>query len=195
MSRNLLLSLICLAACSQPAGTVSNNANAAAAPPANDSSIASATPTTPAPPPLDPNVCPPAPTLVFPADFPDPRHDFAPGKMGRQLTEDSFREAYAMACRAGIVRGHRIGEGAADPTQLIMRYDPESSGPIIYVEPAVETGTSGRRAILKFRFFDANHHYLWPMVSEINEAIYCHVHGATPREREESGRCPENQAH
>jgi hypothetical protein len=182
MSRVIIAIALLAAACNQP--SAGNDGSSApkvtlrkvdAAPPAPAS-----------------EVCLPAPTLVVPADFPDPNHDFAPGSASFRAMAANFAAAYAQACRSGLLRGRQlIGAGPADPSRLFLLNAPQANVVSIYVRDD-DDGAGPPAAgslVLEYYFVTEDGAAHVPSVEHLGEAIYCHVQGATPREEEESGRC------
>ena len=100
-------------------------------------------------------------------------------------TKANFATAYASACAKGLLKDAAlIDPEAADKTRLFLRNAPESNVASIYLSQDV-----GNRMVLEYYFVTPDGKTHVPPADEIEEAIYCNVHGATPEEEESSGRC------
>jgi hypothetical protein len=173
-----------LSGCRQ-ADTVGNEA---AAPAAAQPSAAPA----PAPAPAQPTVpnaaCAPPPRLDLSDDFADPSEAFARDSAVWRQTAERFDAAYRRACASGIMRGGPLIEpGASHPDRLFLKNAPEANIASIYREGG-EGGEPGDM-ILEYPFLTAGNATHAPTGEELEEAIFCSVHGASDKEAEESGRC------
>jgi hypothetical protein len=179
----MLLSLsLSLASCGQ-GGEATRNA----APPAAVANVATPAPRPPAAP---PSGCAPAPTLALSEDFADPRHMFAPGTTAIRRLEAEFAAAYRGACARGVLRGRTlIAAGAAERDRLRLRTAPDANIASIYLNGEESEAATARHMVLEYPFLTADGVAHIPSESELGEAIFCAIQGASQREEEESGRC------
>jgi hypothetical protein len=102
---------------------------------------------------------------------------FARNSDGFYRTAENFGQAYAKACREGLLNGKPlVGTKSADRRHLFLVNAPDANIPSIY--------EAGSRTVLEYHFETGA-----PGVDELHEAIYCAVHGASTKEQEENGRC------
>ena len=99
---------------------------------------------------------------------------FARNSNGFRRTSANFAKAYALACAEGLIKGRPL------PPTLHLFNAPEANDVSIY--------RSGKAMLLEYPFV-AGRKVNVPSVDDLHEAIFCAVHGASPTEQEESGRC------
>ena len=98
------------------------------------------------------------------------------GKPFRQ-TSANFAKGYAQACADGLFKAKPLAKSG----QLFLHNAPEANGGSI--------SPSGGRMVFEYWFVTQDGRVHVPSIGQIHEAIYCAVHGASPKEQEESGRC------
>lgn len=185
LSGILLAASLALAGCHKQGDAHDNEVTAAsepgavppAAPPQAGAANEAANEGAPAP------ACAPPPALALLPDFADPRHGFAPGAPPFRATQANFAAAYAQACRSGVVRSEGLGG------RLFLRNAPNANVAGLYRDGEEGAPAASRRLVLEYPFVTDDGTAHVPAAEELGEAIYCHVHGATPREQEETGRC------
>jgi hypothetical protein len=100
-------------------------------------------------------------------------------------TKANFSAAFASACAKGLLKDQAlIDPEAPDQARLFLLNAPESNVASIYLP---RKGSKGM--VLEYYFVTPDGQTHVPPADELEEAIYCSVHGATPQEEEESGRC------
>jgi hypothetical protein len=174
-------SALALAACQPGGGNASAEANraapAAATAPAQPAKKAAAT------------GCAPAPELALSQDFGDPRELFQAddSKPFAELRKN-FAAAYAKACASGLLRGHALVErGVPHPRTIYVINAPDSNVASFYRQ--AKDATNPDDMVLEYHFLTRDGTAQVPSVGDLDEAIYCAVHGASEKEEEESGRC------
>ena len=177
----LLLSLA-LTACGRSGEPVPN-----AAAPATAANVATAAPR----PPVTPQAtCAPAPTLVLSEDFADPHHAFAPDSAAFQRLQVDFASAYRGACEGGMLRGRAlIAAGAADRDRLRLKNAPDANIASIYLDGEDDAPAARRHMVIEYPFLTGDGATHTPSPTDLREAIFCAVQGASQGEEEESGRC------
>jgi Domain of unknown function (DUF4262) len=181
----VLIASFALAGCHKQGDAHDNEVTAAsdagavppAAPPQPDAANGAANDAVPAP------VCAPPPALALLPDFADPRHGFAPEAPPFRATQANFAAAYAQACRSGMLHGDGLGG------RLFLRNAPNANVAGLYRDGEEGAPAASRRLVLEYPFVTDDGIAHVPAAEELGEAIYCHVHGASPREQEETGRC------
>jgi hypothetical protein len=104
---------------------------------------------------------------------------------GMDETEASFSAAYKRLCGKGLLKGKTlINSKAADRERLFLVNAPEANVASIYLSEV-----DGNRMVLEYPFLTLDGKSQVPSADELEEAIYCAVVGATPREQESHGRC------
>ena len=116
-----------------------------------------------------PAKCAPVELAVAPKTMPAA---FGPNLVKR--ASGNFAKAYAKAC------GERLVKGGALPRQLFLHNAPDANVASIY--------RTGKIMVLEYPFVSDGKANV-PTADELHEAIFCAVHGASPKEQEESGRC------
>jgi len=100
-------------------------------------------------------------------------------------TRANFSAAYASACAKGLLKDTTlIDPKAADQGRLFLLNAPESNVASIY-----PSEIAANRMVLEYYFLTSDGQTHVPPAEDLEEAIYCSVHGATPEEQETSGRC------
>ena len=136
------------------------------------------------------SACAPAPALVLAEDFRDPHRAFAPGTAPYRRLEANFAAAYRGACARGLLRSHSLIEaGTAERDRLHIKNAPDANVASIYLGGEEGAPRAQRRMLLEYPFLTADGATHVPTESELREAIFCAVQGATQQEEEESGRC------
>jgi hypothetical protein len=176
----LPLSLL-LASCGQGGGTAHNAAH-----PIVVANLATPAPSPPQPP---QSSCAPAPALVLAEDFADPRHVFAAETAAFRRLEANFAAAYRGACERGLLRGRALIVAGAERNRLRLKNAPDANIASIYLDGEEGAPPAARHTVLEFPFLTADGAAHTPSATELDEAIFCAVHGASPQEEEESGRC------
>jgi hypothetical protein len=107
---------------------------------------------------------------------------FWAGTPRRRTMEDNVRAAFKSACKKQLLTGSTIPKlGGVSSRRLYLLNAPDANGASIYAR-------SGR-LMLEYPFVAADRSMNVPSAVEIEEAIFCAVHGASAKEQEESGRC------
>jgi hypothetical protein len=136
------------------------------------------------------SACAPAPSLALAQDFADPHHRFAPGTAPFLRLEASFAAAYRSACEHGILRGHPlIAAGATAPDRLQLKNAPDANVASIYLDGEEGAPPARRHMVLEYPLLATDGTTHLPSESELAEAIFCAVQGASQQEEEASGRC------
>jgi hypothetical protein len=182
----LALAAFALAGCSRGSGAAANTARAAPAAtvvatpaPAAPTVTAAATP-----------ACAPAPQLLLAEDFADPRGVFAAGSAAFRRLETVFAAAYRAACADGVLRhAALIPAGAADRGHVRIKNAPDANVASLYLDGEESAPASPRHMVLEYPFVTADRSAHLPSESELREAIFCKVQGASQQEEEASGRC------
>ena len=100
-------------------------------------------------------------------------------------TTASFATAYKVACEKGLMKDEPlIDPKASDPGKLFLINAPEANVASIYLSEV-----DGNRMMLEYPFLTTDGKTQVPSAKELEEAIYCAVHGATQDEQEKTGRC------
>jgi hypothetical protein len=134
--------------------------------------------------------CAPAPQLVLAEDFADPRHAFASGSAPFRRLQANFAAAYLYACAHGVLRhAALIPQGAADRGRVRVKNAPDANVASIYLDGEVGGPAAQRHMVLEFPFLTADGATHVPSESDLREAIFCEVQGASQQEEEASGRC------
>ena len=98
------------------------------------------------------------------------------GKPFREISV-SFNKAYARACGEGLLKTKRLAVSG----RLFLINAPDANVASIYARR--------NQTVLEYAFVDHDGRTHVPTVAELQEAIFCAVHGASAKEQEESGRC------
>lgn len=97
----------------------------------------------------------------------------------------NFDTAYQKSCSKQLLTAKPLIDAkAADQTQLFLINAPEANVASIYL-----SDVDGNRMVLEYPFLTTDGKSQVPSASELEEAIYCAVVGATPEEQESTGRC------
>ena len=100
-------------------------------------------------------------------------------------TKANFSTAFGRSCVNGTLEsGEFYDPEAADPGRLFLFNAPDANVASIYTSKV-----NGNRMVLEYPFLTADGQSRVPTIEELEEAIYCSVVGATPKEQEDSGRC------
>jgi hypothetical protein len=100
----------------------------------------------------------------------------------RRDVEDSVRAAFKSACKYGLLKGSAIPALKGVSTRrLYLSNAPNANVASLYARDG--------RLLLEYPFVSADRSTHVPSPTEIQEAIYCAVHGASAKEQRESGRC------
>jgi hypothetical protein len=107
---------------------------------------------------------------------------FWAGTPRRRTMEQNVRAAFKSACKYGLLTGSTIAklEGVS-ARRLYLSNVPEANVASLYARDG--------RLTLEYPFVTPDKVMHVPSPTEIQEAIYCAVRGATPEEQEMSGRC------
>jgi hypothetical protein len=123
-------------------------------------------------------VCPSPPTLAL-------ANGAQLASQPMEETKAHFRVAYETACAKGLLKDEPlIDPKASDPGKLFLINAPEANVASIYVSEV-----DGNRMMLEYPFLTTDGKTQVPSADELEEAIYCAVHGATQDEQEKTGRC------
>ena len=134
--------------------------------------------------------CAPAPSLVLTPGFGDRHGAFAPGAPAFRRTQANFADAYLRACARGLLRRRPlIDRGAGQGNMLRLKNAPDANIASIYLDGEEGARPSARHMVLEYPFLTADGATHVPSTSELGEAIFCTVHGASQQEEEASGRC------
>jgi hypothetical protein len=106
---------------------------------------------------------------------------FWAGTPRRRTLEDNVRAAFKSACKKHLLTGSTIAKlGGVSSRRLYLWNAPNANVASIYAR-------SGH-LLLEYPFVvDGSMNV--PSAADIEEAIFCAVHGASEKEMEESGRC------
>ena len=100
-------------------------------------------------------------------------------------TKANFTKAYKDSCDKGLLKDKPLLDSkAADPGKLFLINAPEANVASIYLSEV-----DGNRMVLEYPFLTLDGKSQVPSSDELEEAIYCAVHGATQDEQEKTGRC------
>ena len=186
LSRTVLATLaLALAACGQQQ-QAGNHAMAvpaakAAAPAAATASAAKAEPA---------SACASAPRLVPGDGFSGARGAFAAGSAPFRRLEANFAAAYRASCTPNLLQHHALIEaGAAQPDRLFVKNAPDANIVSIYLDGEEGAPASRRHMAHEYHFLTADGATHVPTESDLREAIFCAVQGASRQEEDESGRC------
>jgi hypothetical protein len=134
--------------------------------------------------------CAPAPQLLLAGDFADPRGVFAAGSAPFRRLETNFAAAYRAACADGVLRRSAlIPPGAADPGHVRIKNAPDANVASLYLDGDEGAPVSRQHMVLEYPFLTADGSAHLPSESDLREAIFCEVQGASQQEEEASGRC------
>lgn len=132
-------------------------------------------------------ICAPPPALALSPDFEGDA--FAPGSSAFKSTESNFAAAYRKSCENGLLRDAPLmDDKASDQDRIFLRNAPEANVTGIYLGGEDGDPQFARRMVLESTFVTEEGTNL-PSIKDLEEAIFCHVKGATPQEQEETGRC------
>ena len=112
---------------------------------------------------------------------------FAVGTPRRRMMEDNVRAAFKSACKYGLLRGSNIPKlNGVSTRRLFLENQPDAN---IAMLEADRRRDGSWRLVLGYPFVAADRSVNVPTPTEIQEAIYCAVRGATQQEQAQSGRC------
>jgi hypothetical protein len=119
-----------------------------------------------------------APAHCAPVELALAEKQMPPTFRGKPFRETSanFSKAYARACALGLLKAKPL----IASRRLFLINAPDANAASIYPENG--------RTVLEFPFVTGGKVNV-PSVSDLQEAIYCAVHGASAKEQQESGRC------
>ena len=107
---------------------------------------------------------------------------FWAGTPRRRTLEDNVRAAFKSACKYGLLKGSTIPKlGGVSSRRLYLWNAPAANVASIYANQG--------RLLLEYPFVAADRSMNVPSAAEIQEAVYCAVHGATAQEQAKGGRC------
>ena len=133
----------------------------------------------------------PAPTVPNPACMPPPAVETGPldrHKQAADQTLKNFDTAYRQACSKGVLRDRTLVKAGSVPGgRLFLKNAPDANVASIYNEGG--EGERPGRMVLEYPFVTDDGVVHIPTAWELEEAIFCSVHGATAVEQEEEGRC------
>jgi len=136
------------------------------------------------------SACAPAPHLVLGDGFSDARGTFAAGSAPFRRLEANFATAYRASCTPALLQRHAlIAAGAAERDRLRVKNAPDANVAAFYLDGEEGAPASTRHMVLEYPFLTADGVAHVPTESDLREAIFCAVHGATQQEEDESGRC------
>ena len=105
----------------------------------------------------------------------------------RRAVEDNVRAAFKSACKHGLLRGSTIPKlGGVSTRRLFLENQPNAN---VAMLEADQRPDGSWRLVLGYPFVAADRSMHVPSATEIQEAIYCAVHGASAQEQARSGRC------
>ena len=108
----------------------------------------------------------------------------------RRAVEDNVRAAFKSACRHQLLKGSTIPNmNGVSTRRLFLENQPNAN---VAMLEADQRPDGSWRLILGYPFVAADHSMHVPSATEIQEAIYCAVRGATAQEQARSGRCLSN---
>ena len=100
-------------------------------------------------------------------------------------TKANFTIAFRSACAKGTLEARElIDPKPGEQGKLFLINAPEANVASIYLSKV-----DGNRMVLEYPFLTVDGKSQVPSATELEEAIYCAVVGATPEEQESSGRC------
>jgi hypothetical protein len=107
---------------------------------------------------------------------------FWAGTPRRRDLEDNVRAAFKSACKYGLLKGSTVPTlRSVSSRRLYLWNAPEGNVATLY--------ESNGRLMLEYPFVGADKSMKVPSAAEIQEAIFCAVHGASREEQAKSGRC------
>ena len=135
------------------------------------------------------SACAPAPRLVPGEGFGDAPGAFTAGSTAFRQLEANFAAAYRASCTPALLQRHQlVVTGAAEPDRLRVKNAPDANVASIYLDGEEGAPASRRHMVLEYHFVSGGETQV-PTTSELREAIFCEVQGATQQEEEASGRC------
>ncbi len=112
---------------------------------------------------------------------------FAAGTPRRRTTENAVRAAFKSACRHQLLTGSTIPKmNGVSTRRLFLENQPNAN---VAMLEADQRPDGSWRLVLGYPFVGADRSVNVPSATEIQEAIYCAVRGASAQERARSGRC------
>ena len=100
-------------------------------------------------------------------------------------TKAHFADAYEIACAKGLLKDKPLIDAkAADQGKLFLINAPDANVASIYLSEV-----DANKMLLEYPFLTTDGKTQVPSTEELEEAIYCAVHGASQQEQESSGRC------
>ena len=101
--------------------------------------------------------------------------------------ESHVRAAFKSACSSGLLKGSTIPKlNGVSGRRLFLENQPAAN---VAVLEADQRRDGSWRLFLGYSYVAEGKAVNVPTAAEIHEAIYCAVHGATPQEQAETGRC------
>ena len=112
---------------------------------------------------------------------------FWAGTPRRRTMEDNVRSAFKSACKYGLLKGSTIPKlHDVSTRRLFLENQPNANAANLEADQRKD---GSWRLVLGYPFVGADKSMNVPTPAEIQEAIYCAVHGATQQEQATSGRC------
>ena len=105
----------------------------------------------------------------------------------RRTVEENVRAAFKSACRHHLLTGSTIPKlDGVSTRRLFLENQPNAN---VAMLEADQRPDGSWRLILGYPFVAADRSVHVPSATEIQEAIYCAVHGASAQEQARTGRC------
>lgn len=112
---------------------------------------------------------------------------FWAGTPRRRVIEDNVRAAFKSACKYGLLKGSTIARlNDVSARRLFLENQPNANVASLEADRRPD---GSWRLVLAYPYVAADRSTNVPTAAEIQEAIFCAVHGASAKEQEESGRC------
>ena len=107
---------------------------------------------------------------------------FWAGTPRRRDVEEEVRAAFKSACKYGLLKGSTIAKlHGVSSRRLYLSNAPNANIATLY--------DRNGKLVLEYPFVAADRTMHVPSAKDVQEAIFCAVHGASAKEQEESGRC------
>jgi hypothetical protein len=112
---------------------------------------------------------------------------FWAGTPRRRTLEENVRAAFKSACRHHLLTGSTILRmNGVSTRRLFLENQPNANAAMLEADQRPD---GSWRLVLAYPFVGADRSMNVPSATEIQEAIYCAVRGASAQEQARSGRC------
>jgi hypothetical protein len=128
--------------------------------------------------PAEASSCPPVPLVIVDEHFGPGAARFAPESRAMRRLRVRFSEAFAKACREGVLRNwSAFASHARRGDRVYLRATKEVMRPWLHLEPLEDTGLGDKDIVLEYRFVSPRGAVRVPRRSGLEEAILCGVDG------------------